>query len=76
MRRTAVRCAEIEVGMAWDRTSTTQARQHIGQRLQAGRTGRKSRRFLELRKEIIVGEKNPFDFAVENHHLHAIIRIE
>jgi len=53
-----------------------QARQHIGQRLQAGLAGRQGGRVLGLGEEIIVGEKEPLDHAVEDHHLHVRIAFE
>ena len=53
-----------------------EARQHVGQRLQAGRPGGSERRSSELGEEVVVGEEEAFDRAVEDHDLHVGIGLE
>src|SRR3546814_2254612 len=48
---------------------TREARQHVRQRLQPGRTGRQGSRLLERSEEVVVGQEEALDGAVEDHHL-------
>jgi hypothetical protein len=55
---------------------TTQAHEHIRQRLQAGGAWRQAGQILEPRKEVVMSREETFNGAVKNHDFHVLVSLE